>query len=546
MGLCLAAALAAGCTHAPALNAAAATPPPKLVVFIVIDGLPMRQVLAYRDQLQPDGFRRFLDQGAWFSNMYYSHGHTVTAAGHSIMLTGAYPERSGIISNEWKDPETLAEVYNTEDASARYIDNKTAPHAGTSPRMLLAETVGDVLRMEDPASKVIGISGKDRGAILPAGHLGTAYMYMGETGQFASTTYYMPSHPAWVTAFNAAKPADAFFHKTWAPLLPDSAYARSVPDGQPWQVPTGNGNKLPTTLGAALDKPGPEFYASILPSPFGDELTLQFARAAIEGEHLGAGATPDILSVSLSSHDYINHAFGPESRLSQDHFLRLDLALQAFFQYLDAKVGRHNYMLMLTADHGFADTPEWAKTQGRDAGRLASAQMIATLNEGLVKQFGEGKWALAMSAAGILFDEKLIAARGQKSQDIYDASKALLLKIDGVAAVFTKAELAGGSSVAPYLNAMRKSWFPARAAPVQVVIKPNWLWGARPMGSSHGTPYEYDTHVPLLSWGPQWVGRGEVDQRVDMADVAPTLARILHVRVPAQAQGQVLPLPFTN
>ena len=539
----LLAAATAGCAAPPAPQQ---IPPPKLVVFIVIDGLPMRQVLAYRDQLQPDGFRRFLDHGAWFANANYSHGHTVTAAGHSIMLTGAYPERSGIIANEWRDPLTLAEVYNTQDASYHYIDNKTAPLAGTSPRMMLAETVGDVLRMEDPASKVIGISGKDRGAILPAGHLGTAYMYMGETGQFASSTYYMPSHPDWVKAFNAAKPADAYFHKTWSPLLPDSAYSRSVPDGQPWQVPTGNGNKLPATLGAALDKPGPEFYGSILPSPFGDELTLQFARAAIEGEHLGADAKPDILTVSLSSHDYINHAFGPESRLSQDHFLHLDVALQAFFRYLDAKVGSHNYMLMLTADHGFADTPEWAKTQGRDAGRLASAQMIATLNEGLVKQYGEGKWAVAMSASGILFDEKLIAARGLKSQEVYDAAQALLLKIDGVAAVFTKAQLEGSDTTTPYLEAMRKSWYPGRAAPVQVVIKRNWLWGARPMGSSHGTPYDYDQHVPLLSWGPAWVGQGEVTQAVDMADVAPTLAGILHVRVPAQAQGQVLPLPLSE
>ncbi len=506
----------------------------------------MRQVLAYRDQLQPDGFKRFLDHGTWFANMHYGHGFTVTAAGHSIMLTGAYPQRSGIIGNEWRDPVSLEEVYNTADPAYHYLgDNKTAPLAGTSPRMMRAETVGDVLRTADPASKVIGISGKDRGAILPAGHLGTAYMYIGETGEFASSSYYMPAHPAWVTAFNAARPADAFFHKTWAPLLPDSAYTRSVPDGQPWQVPSGNGNKLPTTLAAGQDKPGPDFYGSILPSPFGDELTLQFARAAIEGEDLGTDAKPDILSVSLSSHDYINHAFGPESRLSQDHFLHLDLALQSFFQYLDSRVGRDNYLLVLTADHGFADTPEWAKTQGRDAARLDPRALMATLNEGLARQFGAGKWAVGLSGSGVLFDEKLIAARGLKPEDVYQAAKAELSKIDGVAAVFTEAQLQGEDRATPYLEQMRKSWYPGRAAPVQVVIKPNWLLSSRPMGSSHGTPYDYDTHVPLLGWGPQWVGQGEMDQPVDMADLAPTLAAILHVRAPAQAQGQVLPLPLT-
>lgn len=542
------AALLAGCGAPPPVVPAPVASPsaaarPKLVVFLVVDGLPMRQVLGYRDQLQPDGFRRFLDRGTWFANAHYGHGHTVTAAGHSVMLTGAYPQRTGIISNEWIDPKTRQPVYNTNDAQYRYIDNKTEPLAGTSPRMLLAETIGDVLRTVDADSKVIGISGKDRGAILPAGHKGTAYMYMGETGQFASSTYYMPAHPAWVKAFNDAKPADAFFGKAWAPLLPEAAYARSVPDGQTWQVNGGNGNRLPTTLGDKIDGPGPRFYGNILPSPFGDELTLAFARAAIEGEALGADAKPDILSVSLSSHDYINHAFGPESRLSHDHFLHLDRHLQAFFQYLDAKVGAGNYVALLTADHGFADTPEWTKSQGRDAGRVVPSQMLARLNEGLTARFGAGVWAQKMSASGILFDEKLIADKGLRPADVYAEAKALLLKIDGIAAVFTEEQLRGSDRATPYLEQMRKSWHPDRAAPVQVVVKPHWLFSSRPQGSSHGTPYEYDTHVPILAWGAQWVGRGEVQQRVEVADIAPTLAKILQVRAPAQAQGQVLPLP---
>lgn len=540
------AASAASADTAPLIaKASEQVAPPKLIVFMVVDGLPMRQVLNYRDQLQPDGFKRFLDRGTWFANAHYGHGHTVTAAGHSVMLTGAYPQRTSIISNEWRDPKTGEMVYCTQDAAHTYIDNKTAPLAGTSPRNLRAETVGDVLRGVDPAAKVIAISGKDRGAILPAGHKGTAYMYMSETGQFASSTYYMPSHPQWVKDFNAAKPADAFFGKTWAPLLPEAAYARSVPDGQFWQVNSGNGNKLPAILGDKHEKPGPLFYANILPSPFGDELTLAFARAAIEGEGLGGGvrAKTDILSVSLSSHDYVNHAFGPESRLSHDHFLHLDRYLQGFFQYLDAKVGAGNYVAVLTADHGFADTPEWAKSQGRDADRINPAQVLSWVNSGLVKKFGEGRWATAFSAAGILFDDKLIAAKGVKPADVYEETKTLLLQMNGVADVFTLAQLQGTDTQTPYLAAMRKSWHPDVAAPVQIVVKPGWLFGSRVGGSSHGTPYEYDTHVPILSWGPAWVGRGEVKTPVEVADIAPTLANILHVRTPAQAQGRVLPLP---
>jgi len=531
------------------LLSACASPPatpakPKLLVFMVVDGLPMRQVLGYRDQLQPDGFRRFLDQGAWFANAHYGHAHTVTAAGHATMLTGAYPQRSGIIGNEWVDPKTRGQVYNTMDADYQYIGNPTAPLAGTSPRMLLAETVGDVLRGADPAAKVIGISGKDRGAILPAGHKGTAYMYMGESGQFASSTYYMQSHPAWVQRFNAAKPADAFFGKSWSPVLPEAAYARSVPDGQPWQSNAGNGNRLPAVLGAGMDGPGPRFYGNILPSPYGDELTLAFARAAIEGEALGADASPDILSVSLSSHDYVNHAFGPESRLSHDHVLQLDRHLQAFFQYLDAKLGKGNYMAMLTADHGFADTPEWARTQGRDTARLPGAQLLAFANAGLGKTFGEGPWVTQLSAMGMLFDEALIAARGLRPAAVYAEAKRVMLQMPDVAAVYTPDELAGQEPGTPLLEQMRKSWHPERAAPVQVIMKEGRLFGSRPVGSSHGTPYAYDTHVPILAWGPAWVGRGEVAQRVEVADIAPTLAGILGLRVPAQAQGKPLPLPL--
>jgi predicted AlkP superfamily pyrophosphatase or phosphodiesterase len=235
------------------------------------------------------------------------------------------------------------------------------------------ETVGDVLRRADPRSKVIGISGKDRGAILPAGKTGTAYMYMGGSGQFASTTYYMPQHPAWVNAFNDAKPADRYFKTEWKPLLPEAAYARSLPDSQPWFGP--RGGKLPMLMGAANDdKPGPNYYAALLASPFADALTLDFARAAIAGEQLGADDAPDILSISLSGHDYVNHRWSAESRLSHDHLLQLDRLLQAFFADLDRTVGRDNYVAVLTADHGFMPAPEVSQSRGLSAGRVPAAR----------------------------------------------------------------------------------------------------------------------------------------------------------------------------
>ncbi|MBT9458805.1 MAG: alkaline phosphatase family protein [Burkholderiaceae bacterium] len=561
-------ALLVGCGTAPV----AATPPPKLLVFMVVDGLPMRQVTGYRDQLAPDGFKRFLDRGAWFADAHYGHGHTVTAAGHAVMLTGAYPHRTGIISNEWRNPNTGAPVYCTGDEAHQYLENKTAPLAGTSPRNLRAETVGDVLRGARPGAKVIAISGKDRGAILPAGKLGTAYMYMGESGQFASSSYYMPAHPQWVKTFNAAKPADAYFKQSWTALLPEAAYTRSVPDGKAWQVNSGNGNRLPALIGDKHEKPGPLFYSNLLATPFADALTLAFARAAIEGEALGQDDVPDILSVSLSSHDYVNHAFGPESRLSHDHILQLDQHLQAFFRYLDAKVGAGNYVAVLTADHGFVDTPEWSASKGLDAGRLNPSQTLAWLNTGLSRKFGDGKWALGWSGGGILLDGKLIAAKKLNPAAVDKEAKTLLLQVDGIADVFTREQLLSAPKPAasrqapqgsqassgaaqrllesqdvstPHLAAMRKSWHPDIASSLQVVVKPNWLISSRVGGSSHGTPHAYDTHVPILSYGPRWIGQGQVNTRVEVADIAPTLSRLLGLRVPAQSEGRPLPLPAT-
>ncbi|MBL8275255.1 MAG: alkaline phosphatase family protein [Pelomonas sp.] len=538
----LTAALTACSTPPSASGTAAAAPRPKLVVLVVIDGLPMRQVTGYRDQLAPDGFARFLDRGRWFADAHYGHGHTVTAAGHSVMLSGAYPQRSGIISNEWRDPATGEQVYNTGDTAYRYIDSPTSPLSGTSPRNLKVETLGDVLRTASPTSKVIGISGKDRGAILPAGHKGTAYMYMSETGGFASSTYYMPAHPQWVTDFNAAKPADAFFKKTWAPLLPESAYARSVPDGQTWQIASGNGNKLPAVIGDKMDGPGARFYGNLLASPFGDELTLAFARAAVTNEKLGQRGVQDILSVSLSSHDYINHAFGPESRLSHDHTLHLDRHLQAFFQFLDKTVGAGNYVLALTADHGFTDTPEWAVTQGRDAGRFTNGPALAIVNGALSARFGVEKLAWNFSASGLLLNEKLAADKGLKFADVQAVARDELLKLPGVAAVFTREQLLGSDTATPFLEAMRKSYDPTRAAQLQIVLKRGWIFSYRAGGSTHGSPYDYDTHVPLLFWGPAYVGQGEVKTRAEVADLAPTLAAVAGLPAPAQAQGRDLKL----
>jgi len=515
---------------------------PRLLVVFIVDGLPQRQVLAYRDQLAPDGLMRFLTRGAWFSDAHHGHAHTVTAAGHAAILTGAYPQRSGIIANEWRNPETGEPVYCTSDATAQYIGHKTQPLDGTSPRNLKVETVGDVLRRTDTRAKVIGISGKDRGAILPAGHRGTAYMYMAQTGQFASSTYYMQRHPGWVDAFNAARPADRWFKQWWQPLLPEAAYVRSLPDRQPWY-----GQKaasLPMRMGAPGDEaPGPAYYSQLLRSPFVDQLTLDFARAAIAGEALGQDDVPDILSISLSAHDYINHRFSAESRFSHDHLLQLDRMLQDFFHHLDAAVGADHYLAVLTADHGFMPAPEYTAQQGLRSGRINGAQLLARINAGLQERFGAGRW-VSFSGSSLLLNPQTLALHRADPDEVAQEARDLLLEEPGIAVAYTRSELVSGSRIdGPFFTAMRRSWHPDVSGDVQYTLKPYWMFGSSASIATHGSPYPYDTHVPLLLWGPRWVKAGQVDERVEVVDLAPTVARWLGVDAPPAAQGRPLPLP---
>lgn len=559
LGAVLASALLLACAGRPdgaatpmaAAPVAAAAGKPKLIVFLVVDGLPQRQVLAYRDQLVPDGFNRFLERGAWFANAHYGYSFTVTAAGHATMLSGAYPDRTGIIGNDWRDPVTGEPEYCTGDTAATYIGHATGKLDGTSPKNLKVETVGDVLKRVDARSKVIAISGKDRGAILPAGKRGTAYMYMGATGQFASSTHYMQEHPAWVNAFNAKRPADRYFKTSWVPVLPEAAYARSLPDNQPWFGP--RGGALPMMMGAAADDaPGPAFYTGLLRSPFGDVLSLEFARAAIAGEGLGNDDAPDILSVSLSGHDYVNHLYSAESRLSHDHLLQLDRMLQSFFADLDATVGKDNYLIVLTADHGFMPAPEHIATQGQASGRVNTSQLLARVNEGLEKRFGPAgppiaaKWVTGFSGSTLLLDKKLISQKGADNGALAAAlaeeARTLLLAEPSVGAAYTRRELEGNSRAgAPFFGQMRKSWHKDVSGDVQFVFTPNWMVGVAGLVATHGSPHPYDTHVPILMYGPKWIKPGRVDARVEVADIAPTLSRLLGVAVPSASEGRVLP-----
>jgi hypothetical protein len=535
------AALLSACTVAPTTTSA--TPPPakpRLVVFLVVDGLPQRQVVDYRDQLAPDGFARFLDRGAWFADAHFGQAFTVTGAGHAVMLTGAYPHRTGIIGNDWRDNATGEIEYCTGDSAHTYIGHATKKLDGTSPKNLKVESLGDVLKGANPSAKVIAISGQDRGAILPAGHKGVAYMYQSTTGHFASTTYYMKEHPKWAADFNAGNPADKYFHAEWKPLLPDAAYAKSLADGQKWYR---KGGALPKKIGEDVAMPAAPFYAQLLPTPFSDQLTLDFARAAMAGEGLGQDDVPDILVVSLSGHDYVNHAYSAESRLSHDHVLHLDRALQNFFRHLDEKVGRDNYVAVLTADHGFMPAPEQSESLGRKSGRQSGSQTVARLNKSLAAKFGEGPFVRYFSGRAAVLDRKVIAARGVAFDAAAEETRKLLLAEPGIEAAYTRAELESMSRAGqPHFEQIARTWHKDISGDVEFVLKPYWMMTSTSSATTHGSPHPYDTHVPILFYGPTWVKAGRRDGRVEVADIAPTLAQMLGVPAPAASEGKALPL----
>lgn len=538
--LAVVALLLAGCA-APQPPAPVTGGRPRLAVVIVVDGLPQRQVTDYRDQLAPDGLERFFSRGAWYTDAHYGYANTETAPGHATILTGAYPHRTGIVANQWIDPATGTLEYCADDPAATWIGHRTARLDGTSPRKLLAESLGDVLKSADARSKVVSVAGKDRAAILTAGRNGTAYVYQAQSGKFASTTYYMKAHPKWVDDFNDKRPADAYFGVEWKPLLIESAYARSLPDDRKWY---GRGGKLPKKMGAGMVRPGPNFYADLLGSPFSDDLTLAFARAAVAGEGLGKDDAPDLLIVGLSGHDFVNHGYGAESRISHDHLLYLDRALQDFFNDLDVAIGRDNYVAVLSADHGFVPAPEHSQSLGRDAGRVNPVQLLRSLNAALAKRFGEGAWARGWSAQGLMLDHALARDRKVALADVAEETRRLLVAEPGVAAVYTRAQVEGAAPKgAPFLDAVRNSWYPARSPDLQVVLKPYWVMSSSPNFTTHGSPHPYDTNVPILLYGPSWVTLGRVDTRVEVSGIAPTLAAILGVRAPAQSEGKRLPLP---
>ncbi len=480
------------------------TQQPKLVLAIVIDQFRYDYLTRYHSEYT-GGFKRIFDGGAVFTNAHFEHVPTVTAVGHSTFLTGATPAMSGIIGNEWWDRASKKRVSSVSDEDTKLLGSTGE---GSSPNRLLQSTLGDEMKMSGKGGKVVGVSIKDRAAILPSGHMADgAYWFDGKTGNFVSSTFYFDALPEWVAQFNASRPADKYAGKTWM------------------------GKAMATT-------PDAKFYAALDATPFGNELILQFAEKAMVAEKLGMGAKVDLLTVSFSSNDYVGHALGPDSDEAHDMALRVDKQVGELIRAAEAQAGVGRVLVVLTADHGVSPVPEANQKRKMPGGRFDDKNELDTVEKVLTARFGPapagGKWIQFSGEGALFFAPHPTVDVAEEERVAADAIRAL----PHVFRVFTRTQLMNGQISADSVGVrIRNGFNQARSGNVFVMLDPYWMVSRN--GTTHGAPFDYDTHVPVLFFGPQ-VRPGRYNANIMVNDIAPTLATMLDVETPSGSVGRVL------
>jgi predicted AlkP superfamily pyrophosphatase or phosphodiesterase len=546
---------------------------PRLVLLIAVDQFRYDYLERFGELFAENGLRRLVRDGASWTDANYDHIPTETAPGHATMLTGAWPSETGIISNEWFDRATSRLVANAQDFSVSRLGGKD-PDPISSPRALLCSTLGDELKQATGGrSKVIGVSLKDRAAMLPAGRMAdAAYWYSTQTGEFISSTYYFPDRPKWVKEFNEERRADKYFNekRSWTRLLSndDGKYERLAGrDDAPWEKLVGHDGaatwikitgsprfEFPYDIYKWFEKTGPDFYEALTFSPFSNEMLLAFAERAITNEHLGEDSDTDVLTVSFSANDIVGHRYGPYSQELMDMTLRVDRQIGELLDFIDkdAKIGLQNTVVIFTADHGVALVPEHAVSLKQSGGRVQISDIMAAVRKSVRERFGKAgdrdttaRYVQTFSNGEIYFDQFALKRDGIRPEEIERVAGEAALKVEGVSRYFTRTQLLRGAFSPTDAVARRAlhGFNPARSGDVVVVQKENWyLVGDKTRNTpvaTHGAPYSYDTHVPVIIMGGG-VARGLYRQSATPADIAPTLAAMLGVRPPSGAKGRVL------
>ncbi len=505
------------------LTAAAILPaaPPKLVLAIVIDQFRYDYLLRFRADYH-SGLARLLDKGAVFTDAHYLHAATVTAVGHSTFLTGATPSISGIIGNEWYDRESGQSVTSVSDPATKLVGGNT-DRAGSSPRRLLVSTVGDELKIQRGESRsgstVIGISIKDRSAILPAGHMADgAYWYDDHANAWVTSSYYRDELPEWARKVNQEQPAARYAGAKWLPF-----------DAQ--------GDSAKPFCSMTRDS-GVRFCGSLEATPWGNEMIEEFAERALEGENLGRHGAPDLLAVSFSSNDYVGHAVGPDDPAVRDISIRTDRLLGKLFDAADRRLGAGSTLVILTADHGVAPVPEVNVSRKMPGGRLNGGELTAKITDALTKRFGAGKWLLTGSPSTLYLNLDLVRTQKLDAAEVERVAANAALEQPHIARVYTRSQLLNGQVQQDSISrAFTLGFFPKRSGDLFVLHEPYYLFEAA--GTSHGTPYDYDNHVPVIFLGPG-IKPGKYSTRIAVNDIAPTLAEILNVEQPSGSIGRIL------
>jgi predicted AlkP superfamily pyrophosphatase or phosphodiesterase len=503
--------------------AAADSPqPPKLVVAIVIDQFRYDYLLRFRDDYN-SGLKRLLEQGAVFTDAHYIHATTVTAVGHSTFLSGATPSVSGIVANEWFDRATGKTVTSVSDPQTKLVGG-IAGQEGSSPRRLIVSTVADELKMRFPDSHVIGVSIKDRSAILPAGHMAdAAYWYDNDSNHWVTSTYFRKDLPDWAKQVNDRKYYQSTLGAQWLPF-----------DAKPTETQDGKATPFCTMANGGEIR----FCGGIEATPWGNEMIEQFAEAALQGERLGRHATTDILAVSYSSNDYVGHAVGPDDPAVRDISIRTDRLLGQLFDAVEKSVGMRNTLVILTADHGVAPVPEVNVARKMPGGRLSEPALARAIDDALVKRFGPGKWRLPGAAFMPYLNLELIRGKKLDPADFEKVVADAALGQPHIARAYTRADLLAGRMQRDTIgNAVEVSFYGPRSQDVYIVPEPYYLFDGA--GTSHGTPYDYDNHVPVIFMG-QTIKPGSYAEPIAVNDVAPTLAYLLGIERPSGSFGRVL------
>jgi predicted AlkP superfamily pyrophosphatase or phosphodiesterase len=526
---------------------------PRLVLQITIDGLRADLIERYGETFGKDGFHRLINNGIVYRNAHYLHANTETIVGHTTLATGATPAVHGMVGNVWYHADSGELGYNIEDAEAPLLPTrehavegaqvdpaqKRARSKGRSPRSILAPTFSDTLTIASGGqAKVFGVSGKDRSAVAMAGKTGTAYWYSTNTGDFQSSRYYMAAYPEWVTHWNKQRGAEKLSDQQWKLQDQHDSYLFADQDDRPYEVDLkGYGRIFPHAYGNVGH---PLFFTRVLVSPAGDRLLLDFTKTLIESEGIGDDKITDYLSVSFSSVDAVNHFFGPGSLESEETVRQLDRTLADLLKFIDRKVGLDNTLIVLSADHGIAEMPEYASELGYPAGRIYGDEVLALSRQISSELFGDETLIKDFFRPYLYLDASALARKGLKPKTVASAIASELAKRPGVGGAISSLDEAVGAAKG-VAAAVRHNYHPTRSGDIYIFQKPYWFMFDRgAVAAMHGSPWSYDNHVPIIFSGMN-IKAARVDRLVHPVDVAPTLSAVLGISPPAAAMGDVLP-----